>query len=248
MADVRGGDRPGVPRRALHGDEDVLLVRERVRRPTQHPDLPGVSRASGDAPGPEPRGDRPDHQDRPRARRRDRAALAVPPEELLLSGYAEELPDQPVRPADLRRRPSRHRARRRHRAADRHHARPHGGGHRQVDPRRRLRPDPRRDLRDARFQSRRGAARRVCQRAGYPQRRGGRRLPPRAARDPGVPRRLRRQDGGGVAAVRRERIAATDRHRGVRHEGRDQEHELDPVARAGRHLRDRTAGRGARRR
>ena len=63
------------------------------------------------------------------------APLALPPEELLLSGHAEELPDQPVRPADLRRG---------HLDVELpdgddeprgHHARPHGGGHRQDDPR-----------------------------------------------------------------------------------------------------------------
>jgi hypothetical protein len=40
--------------------------------------------------------------DRPRAGLRDRPVLAVPPEELLLSGHAEELPDLPVRPSDMR--------------------------------------------------------------------------------------------------------------------------------------------------
>ncbi len=43
---------------------------------------------------------------------RDRAALAVPPQELLLPGHAEELPDLPVRPADLRQRAPRRRGRR----------------------------------------------------------------------------------------------------------------------------------------
>ena len=80
-------------------DEDVLRVPQRVRRRAQHAHVPGLPRTSGIAAGPEPRGDRADREDRPRARERDRAALAVPPEELLLSGHAEELPDQPVRPA-----------------------------------------------------------------------------------------------------------------------------------------------------
>ena len=93
-------------------------VPQRVRRRAQHPHCPVLPRASRA------------RCRSPTARRsrwiikiglaldcRDRAALDVPPEELLLSGHAEELPDQPVRPADLRRRPPRHRARRRRRSA-----------------------------------------------------------------------------------------------------------------------------------
>ena len=54
------------------------------------------------------------------------------PQELLLPGHAEGLPGLPVRPADQRRRPPR--PARRH--PDRHRAGPPRGGHRQVDPRR----------------------------------------------------------------------------------------------------------------
>ena len=57
-------------------------------------------------------------------------AVHVPPEELLLSRHAEGLPDQPVRPADQRRRLAR--PARRH--ADRHRAGPPRGGHRQDAP------------------------------------------------------------------------------------------------------------------
>ena len=59
----------------------------------------------------------------------------LPPQELLLPGHAEGLPDQPVRPAAQRRRLAR--AARRH--AGRHRAGPPRGGHRQVDPHRRRR-------------------------------------------------------------------------------------------------------------
>ena len=69
---------------------------------------------------------------RPGARVR-RAAVGLRPEELLLPRHAEGLPDQPVRPADQRRR----RARAAVGSAGRHRAGPPRGGHRQVHPRRR---------------------------------------------------------------------------------------------------------------
>ena len=74
--------------------------------------------------------------------------------------------------------------------------------------------------------------------------RGGR-LPARAASHAGGARRVRREDGGGVAPLRRQRLAAAGRDRRPRHEGRDQEHELDPFARACAHLRDRAADESA---
>ncbi len=52
-------------------------------------------------------------------------------------------------------------------------------------------------------------------------------------------RRLRREDGRGVDARRRERVAAPRRHLGARDQGRDQEHELAAIARSGHRLRDR---------
>ncbi len=72
-------------------DEDVLPVRERLRRRTQHQHVRRVSRPSRHTARAQPRGDRAHHQDRPRPRQRDRAALALPSEELLLSRHAEEL-------------------------------------------------------------------------------------------------------------------------------------------------------------
>ena len=65
-----------------------------------------------------------------------RAAVDLPPEELLLSGHAEGLPGQPVRPADQRRRLARAARRAPRVGID---ARPHRGGHRQVHPPRRRR-------------------------------------------------------------------------------------------------------------
>ena len=72
----------------------------------------------------------------------------LPPEELLLPGPGQGLPDQPVRRADQRGRPPRP-ARR---VPGRHRAGPHGGGHRQDDPRRRLGADPRGRLLAGRLQ------------------------------------------------------------------------------------------------
>ncbi len=61
-------------------------------------------------------GDRGDDPHRPRAQLHDRHLVPVRPEELLLPGHAEELPDQPVRRAAVRRRLPRRRGRRRARA------------------------------------------------------------------------------------------------------------------------------------
>ena len=83
---------------------------------------------------------------------RDRGVVPVRPEELLLPGHAEELPDQPVRRADRVRGLHGRRGRRRD-LPGRDRARPHGGGHRQVLAcRRQHRPDPRRRLLPRRLQ------------------------------------------------------------------------------------------------
>ena len=61
-----------------------------------------------------------------------------------------------------------------------------------------------------------------------PQPGRGRRLPEGAARHRGLPGGLRRQHGGGLAALRRQHLAPAARAGRVRHQGRDQEHELVP--------------------
>ena len=66
---------------------------------------------------------------------------------------------------------------------------------------------------------------------------------PRAARDARVARCERRADGGGVAPLRREHLAPPRRAGRVRHQGRDQEHELRPVDGARAELRDRAPDR-----
>ena len=87
-----------------------------VRRRAQHPDLPGLPRPARLAAGGQRGGDRGDHPDRARAELPHRDLVPVRPEELLLPGHAEELPDQPVRRAALHRRLPRRRGRRRDRA------------------------------------------------------------------------------------------------------------------------------------
>ena len=114
----------------------------------------------GRAAGSEPDGDRVDDPARPRARLRDRRARALPPQELLLPGQPEGLPDLPVRRPALRRRPLR-RARpgRRPRGRDRARA-PRGGRGEDGARRRRRRPDRRLGALARRLQPRRHAARR----------------------------------------------------------------------------------------
>ena len=87
-----------------------------------------------------------------------------------------------------------------------HRAGPPRGGHRQVDPRRRGRAHHRRRLQPRRLQPGRGAAARDRVATRHPLGRRGPRLRVRAAVDPRGHRRVRRQDGGGIAAGRRQRV------------------------------------------
>ena len=110
-------DRPGSPRPAADEDQALLRVPEPVRAAAQLRDVPGLPRACrASLPvmnrtafelGPEG-GARPELQDRP--------LHQVGPQELLLPRPAEELPDQPVRPAALPRRLARDRLSQRRRA------------------------------------------------------------------------------------------------------------------------------------
>ena len=67
-----------------------------------------------------------------------------------------------------------------------------------------------------------------------------------AARDAAPARGLRREHGGGLAALRRQRLRAPGRHERARHQDRAQEHELVPLPRAGHQRRDRAPGGAAR--
>ena len=104
--------------------QDVLRLPDRVRRRAQHaglPDLPGPARRDA---GRQRQGRRVGDPDRPRAQLRDRRVVPLRPEELLLPGHAEELPDLAVRRADrLRRLHGRRRRRRRRPSASRSSAR-----------------------------------------------------------------------------------------------------------------------------
>ena len=137
-------------------------------------------------------------------------AVDLPPQELLLSRPAEGLPDQPVRhPAGVGRPGSTSAAT----ALGAHPPRPPRGGRGEADPPGRVGPHPRRRLVGRRLQPRRHAAGRDRHRA-RPALRGGRReFAAAAAHDAEADRRLRREHGGGLAALRRERVGARGRRR-----------------------------------
>ena len=169
-----GGDRAGDPRPARDPDEDVLRLRALLRRRAQRPHLPGLPRPPRDAAGAQRAGDPLRAEDRRGARVRGRAALDLPPQELLLSRQPEGLPDQPVRHPACPRRPARRRP---------HPPRPPRGGRGEDDPRRRVGPDPRLRRLAGRLQPRRHAAGRDRHRARPAQRRRGARVGAAAAHD-----------------------------------------------------------------
>ena len=256
---LRPGAGPGGPRRAEHRVEDVLRLPDGVRRRAQHPGLPDLPGPAGRDAGGQRGRRRVGHPDRAGAQLRDRRVVPLRPEELLLPGHAEELPDLPVRRADRLQRLHGRAGRGRRRSRDgprRDRARPHGGGHRQVPARRRRhRPHPRRRLLAGRLQPGRHPAHRDRHqadprhpRAGAAGRQGVRRP---AARPAPRPRRQRRADGAGLAALRRQPVAgprdtAPSRAAPARHPHRDQERQLAALGRAGRPLRDAAARRRAR--
>ena len=97
---VRDDRRARDPRRAGDGTRRCSAAarwRSAVS-PTRAP-APSVSGLPGLSAGRQREGGRVHDEDRPGAQLQDRRALAVPPEELLLSGHAEELSDHAVRPA-----------------------------------------------------------------------------------------------------------------------------------------------------
>ncbi len=130
---------------------------------------------------------------------RARAALDLPPQELLLSRPAQGLPDLPVRRAAVPRRPARRGA---------HPSRAPRGGRRQARPRRRERAHPRLRREHRRLQPRRHAAGGDRHRARPALGRAGGRVAEAAAHDAAPARRQRREHGGGLAALRRQHLAA----------------------------------------
>ena len=118
----------------LKGDEPRRLLEQLRGRAPEHARLPGLPRPSRDPAGHQP----PRRRARPRDRHGnpggDAAGDPVGPEELLLSGSPQGLPDQPVRPAARREWPTDLRDVRR-RGHDRDPSGAPRGGHREADPR-----------------------------------------------------------------------------------------------------------------
>ena len=106
---VRDGHRARGARAARDGDQDVLRLRDGLRRRAEHPDLSRLSGHAGLAAGHQPARHRVRHQDVAGPRLRGERAEPLRAEALLLPGHAEELPDQPVRGAARRARPARDR-------------------------------------------------------------------------------------------------------------------------------------------
>ena len=165
------------------------------------------------------RGDHP-HRTRPQLPHRD--LVPVRPEELLLPGHAEELPDQPVRRAAVRGRMAGRRGRTARHGPGRHRAGAPRGGHRQDAAHRwRDRPHPRRDRVACGLQPGRHPAGRDRDEAGAGHRcagpGGGPGVRDRAARRHPLARRLRCAHGAGLDALRREHLAQPARaSRGAR--------------------------------
>ena len=215
LARLRPGPRARGARRAEHRVEDVL----RLLRPRSAPSrTPRSARSAWACPA----------RCRWSTRRPIESAIRiglalncsiadvvpVRPEELLLPGHAEELPDLASTTSRSRFDGWTWRSRcDGETVPDRDRAGPHGGGHRQVAARRRRhRPHPRRRPLAARLQPRRRPADRDRHQADRGHRRegarGGAGLRHRAARPAAGARRLRRPDGAGLAALRRQRLAA----------------------------------------
>ena len=95
---LRARHRPRDPRPALDEDEDVLRLRGRLRRGAQHAHLPDLPRPARRAAGAQrARRSSTALHDGAGVRLRDRPAVDLPPQELLLSRQPEGVPDLPVR-------------------------------------------------------------------------------------------------------------------------------------------------------
>ncbi len=131
---LRTRHRSGDPHPAGYAHKDVLRLRTVLRRSPQHPHLPRLSRPAGRVAGGQRARDPLRLDDRHGGRLEARAALDLPPQELLLPRSAQGLPDLPVRRAPVL-----------GRAAGRgaHPPRAFGGRCRQARPRRREWAHPR---------------------------------------------------------------------------------------------------------
>ena len=237
-AGLRSRHRIRNPRPALHPIQDLQPCRHGVRCRTQHPSLRGGSGLARNPAGDEPRRRRAGHRVRPSGGFAHRAAQHLCPQELLLPGPAQGLPDQPVRdPGGSGRRggllPGRRKA---HGAAG---ARPPRGGRGKVLARRLHRPERHRS------EPRRHAAAGDRDRARYPLQRRSRCLCQGIAQDRDLDRHLRWQHAGRQLPLRRQCVGAQAR-RPPGHAARDQEPEQFQVHAAGDRLRDPVADRGNR--
>ena len=190
------------------------------------PNTPGLDRrcrVSGHAAGDQPALRRAGGQDRARPRRRDQSRQRVRPQELFLPRPAGRLSDLAISAADRRPGPRRARHARRVDARDRHHPPPSRAGCRQEPARPASEPDL------CRSEPRRGRADGDRLRARSAQRRGGRDLSAQIALDPALSRHLRRQHGGGLDALRLQRLGAPAGRR-PRHALRDQERQLGALS------------------
>ena len=209
---VRNGHRRRGPRPAQNQKQNLLLLFHPLWRRSQRKRLPGLLGHARRVAGLKRHGRRVRRQDGPGHGLRRQSSLGLCPQELLLSRSAQGLPDLPVRAAHLRARPRGH-YRGRRGQTHRHHPHPHGRGRRQEHPLRRRQLElrgPQPGLR---------AAYRDRVRAGHARPRGSRGLLKGPARHPRLPRRVRRQHGGGLLSLRRQREPAPCRPSRVRHPG-----------------------------
>ena len=199
MAELGAGDRARDPRPAAHADEDVLRLRALVRRRAERPHVPGLPGAPGRAADAQRAGGPLRAADRAGAGLRDRPAVDLPPQELLLSRQPEGLPDQPVRHPACDRRAAGRRP---------HPPRPPRGGRREADPRSASRAGSTAPAH--RSSTSTAAARRWSRSSPSPTcatARTAREWLAAPARDDQADRRLGREHGGGEPALRRQHLA-----------------------------------------
>ncbi len=236
---VGGRDRPRGARRAGHGHQDVQRRPQRLRRRAQHPHRPGDPGPARVAAGGQPAGGRARHPGRPgpatarcsarpsparttstrTCRRTTRSASSTSRSTSTAGSSCPTAPRIGIERAHL----EEDTGKSSHQGGD---GRIHGAESSLVDYNRAGVP--------------------LIEIVGRPDLRSRRRRPrlrERAARHPRRHRRVRRQDGRGLDAGRRQRLGAPARVRPARSALRDQERQLAAVARPGHRLRGPPPGR-----